>query len=315
MDAFIQGIVDWFAATLGVPRPLLAKLALSALALVIYLSLRLAIGSLLHRRVADVSRRYIIAKTLHYLLGFSLAVALLIVWFGNLTGWAAYLGIVSAGLAIALQDPVVNLAGWIFLAIRKPFVVGDRIEIGGHRGDVIDLRLFQFSLMEIGNWVHAEQSTGRIIHLPNGWVFKHSTANYTKGFDFIWNELPVTVTFESDWRKAKRLLGEIAKGQALLASEAAQEQVRRAARDYMIHFQHLTPVVWTSVVDVGVTLTVRYITEPRRRRATEEALWEEILGCFAAESDIDFAYPTVRYYDNRHEGKPGARAAAPGTEG
>ncbi len=216
MDAYTQGIADWFAATLGVSRPLLTKLALSALALVLYLSLRLAISYLLHRRVADVSRRYILTKSFQYLLGFGLTVALLIAWFGNLTGWAAYLGIVSAGLAIALQDPVVNLAGWIFLAIRKPFVVGDRIEIGGHRGDVIDLRLFQFSLMEIGNWVHAEQSTGRIIHLPNGWVFRHSTANYTKGFDFIWNELPVTVTFESDWRKAKQLLGEIAQRQALL---------------------------------------------------------------------------------------------------
>ena len=130
-----------------------------------------------------------INKTLNYILGFIFFVATLVIWFGGLTGWSAYLGLVSAGLAIALQDPLVNLAGWIFISVRKPFVVGDRIEIGGHRGDVIDLRLFQFSLIEIGNWVDADQSTGRIIHIPNGWVFKQTTANYTAGFKFIWDEI------------------------------------------------------------------------------------------------------------------------------
>ena len=99
-----------------------------------------------------------------------------------------------------------NLAGWVFIAIRKPFAVGDRIEIGDHTGDVIDMRLFQFTLVETGNWVDADQSTGRIIHIPNGWVFRQSTANYTAGFNFIWNEIPVTVTFESNWEKARDIL-------------------------------------------------------------------------------------------------------------
>ena len=314
MEPILQRLSDAITGALGISEGLLHKLVFSLLVWLGYLALRMLIGALLHRRVADVTRRYVVGKTVQYLLGFSLAMALLVVWFGNVTGWAAYLGIVSAGLAIALQDPVTNLAGWVFLSVRKPFVVGDRIQIGDHRGDVIDMRLFQFSLMEVGNWVDADQSTGRIIHIPNGWVFKQSTANYTKGFNFIWNELPVTVTFESDWKKAKGILAEIAERQSLLASEAAQAQVRRAARDYMIHFQHLTPIVWTRVVDVGVTLTVRYITEPRRRRGGEEKLWEEILTVFAQHDDIDFAYPTVRYYDNVTEGKPGARAAAPGAE-
>lgn len=314
MEPILQRLSDAITGALGISEGLLHKLVFSLLVWLGYLALRMLIGALLHRRVADVTRRYVVGKTVQYLLGFSLAMALLVVWFGNVTGWAAYLGIVSAGLAIALQDPVTNLAGWVFLSVRKPFVVGDRIQIGDHRGDVIDMRLFQFSLMEVGNWVDADQSTGRIIHIPNGWVFKQSTANYTKGFNFIWNELPVTVTFESDWKKAKGILAEIAERQSLLASEAAQAQVRRAARDYMIHFQHLTPIVWTRVVDVGVTLTVRYITEPRRRRGGEEKLWEEILTVFAQHDDIDFAYPTVRYYDNVSEGKAGARAAAPGGE-
>jgi small-conductance mechanosensitive channel len=139
-------------------------------------------------------------------------------------------------------------------------------------------------------------------------VFKHSTANYTTGFNFIWNEIPITVTFESNWKRAKEILSDVASRHSILESKEAQEQVRKAARKYMIYFEHLTPIVWTSVADVGVTLTLRYICAPRRRRSSETAIWEEVLRAFADAADIDFAYPTTRFYQNTIEGKPGARA-------
>jgi small-conductance mechanosensitive channel len=270
--------------------------------------IRVLATRVIHRRVTDLGRQYTLIKTTSYLLGFAGIVATLMIWFGNVTGWAAYLGILSAGLAVALQVPLTNLAGWIFISVRKPFVVGDRIEIGGFRGDVIDMRLFQFTLVEIGNWVDADQSTGRIVHIPNGMVFRESTANYTAGFNFIWNELPITVTFESNWEKGRQILGELVEKHSALNSEEARGQVRRAARKYMIHFQYLTPIVYTAVADHGVTLTIRYICEPRKRRSTASAIWEDVLRAFAAADDIDFAYPTTRFYNNAREGKRGARA-------
>lgn len=301
-------LVSGAAERFGLSAVTLSRLIWTVFFLFLYVLLRLITLGVLERRIGDVSRKYILKKTFNYIYGFAFLFVLLVIWFGNATGWAAYLGLLSAGLAIALQDPVTNLAGWIFISVRKPFAVGDRIEIGGHRGDVIDMRLFQFSLMEIGNWVDADQSTGRIIHIPNGWVFKQSTANYTAGFNFIWNELPITVTFESNWEKAKQVLIDVASKHSIVKTHEAQEQVRRAARRYMIYFQHLTPIVWTSVCDIGVTLTVRYICEPRRRRSSEADVWEDVLKAFAAADDIDFAYPTTRFYQNVDEGKPGARA-------
>ena len=89
---------------------------------------------------------------------------------------------------------------------KRPFEVGDRIQIGDQKGDVIDQRIFMFTVLEIGNWVDADQSTGRVIHIPNGKIFLETLASYTKGFEYIWNEIPVQVTFESDWRKAKNIL-------------------------------------------------------------------------------------------------------------
>jgi small-conductance mechanosensitive channel len=187
--------------------------------------------------------------------------------------------------------------------------VGDRIQIGSNAGDVIDIRVFQFTLMEIGNWVGADQSTGRIIHVPNGKVFAEPLANYSKGFHYIWNEIAVLITFESDWQKAKEILLGIGSRHAEELSASAEDRVRRAARRFMIFYTKLTPTVYTTVKDSGVLLTIRYLCEPRRRRGSEEAIWEDILTEFAGCADIDFAYPTRRFYDSLLEKKSANRAA------
>ncbi len=306
MEHVIQMITQWGKAHLGLSPVMLGNLLQTVLVWLIFLLFKKLFCSVIDRRITETSRRYLVNKTYNYITGTIFFIATLVIWFGGFTGWTAYLGFVSAGLAIALQDPLSNLAGWVFINSRKPFVVGDRIEIGGCKGDVIDQRLFQFSLVEIGNWVDADQSTGRIIHLPNGWIFKHSLANYTASFKFIWNEIPVMVTFESDWKKAKKLLLEIAGKHSAIQTEQASREVKRASRQYMIFFQHLTPIVWTSASDSGVVLTLRYICDPRKRRGSATGIWEDILEAFAACPDIDFAYPTTRFYNNPVEGKPGA---------
>jgi small-conductance mechanosensitive channel len=304
--------VDWLTRLhaaaeryLGVPAHRVDDILWTVVAVLLAFVIRRAVVWVVARRVEEPERQYLAVKTASYIVGFVALMALVRIWIGGLTGIVAYLGIVSAGVAIALQDPLTNLAGWLFLTVRKPFTVGDRIQIGDHAGDVIDLRLFAFSLVEIGNWVAADQSTGRILHIPNGLVFRQPVANYTAGFNFIWDEIPVTVTFESDWRKAKALLATIAERHSVVRSDDAAREVRRAASKYMIRYGHLTPIVWTSVADQGVTLTIRYLTDPRRRRSAQNAIWEEILDAFGATSDIDFAYPTQRFYDNLTEGKPG----------
>jgi small-conductance mechanosensitive channel len=301
----VESLGDALSTYLGISEAAFDKIVLSILLAVFLVVLRRALGFLLERRIDDPGRRYIATKSVAYLLGLVAVVLMLRIWLGGLSGLAASIGIVSAGLAIALHAPLTNLAGWVFLTVRRPFVVGDRIQIGDHAGDVIDLRLFAFSLVEIGNWVDADQSTGRILHIPNGRVFSEPVANYTQGFNFIWDEMPITVTFESDWRRAKEILTEIIRRHNVIESESAQQEVRRAASKFLIKYEHLTPIVWTAVADVGVTLTIRYLIDPRRRRSTENAIWEDVLDAFWQADDIDFAYPTMRYYDNAGEGKPG----------
>ncbi|RNC83280.1 MAG: mechanosensitive ion channel family protein [Balneola sp.] len=229
------------------------------------------------------------------------------IWFSGIGDIATYLGLLSAGIAIALKDPITDLAAWLFIIWRKPFDVGDRIQLGDSKGDVIDVRTFKFTILEIGNWVDADQSTGRVIHIPNNYVFTKQLANYTSDFKFIWNELQVLVTFESDWKKAKEILNEIVSEVSKEFIEKAKEEIAKASKSYLIEFTYLTPIVYTDVKDSGINLTIRYLTDPRRRRGTSQKIWEQILDEYAKYDNIDFAYPTIRYYDNPKEGKPGTK--------
>ena len=227
------------------------------------------------------------------------------VWFEALGSLGTFLGLLSAGIAIALKDPVTDIAAWLFLIWRKPFDIGDRIQIGPSKGDVIDIRVFKFTILEIGNWVDADQSTGRVIHIPNHKVFTEDLANYTSDFEFIWNELGVLVTFESDWKKAKEILKEVVEENKHEIVEQAREEVKKAEKSYLIQYRYLTPIVYTDVKASGINLSIRYLSDPRKRRGISQALWESILDRFDEHDDIDFAYPTIRYYDNPKEGKPG----------
>ena len=224
------------------------------------------------------------------------AVVLGFIWLPAIQSLGTFLGLISAGIVIALQGPITNLAGWLFILWRRPFDAGDRVQIGEYRGDVVDVRPFQFSLLEIGAWVGADQSTGRILHVPNAYVFSQALANYSRGFKYIWNEIPVLITFESDWEKGKALLLDIAKKHAEHLSTSAEEEVRRAARRFMIYYPTLTPIVYTSVQDSGILLTIRYLSEPRRRRTSSQGIWEDILRVFSEHPDLEFAYPSQRIF-------------------
>jgi small-conductance mechanosensitive channel len=307
----MQDIIQWIQShlnSLGLSPENQTRLLTSLLVILVLIVIRRIVLLFVYRQTKDVGLRYRWRKTSSYVNFGTIIFVVGSIWFKGFQSLSTYLGLVSAGIAIALQTPLVNLAGWFFILWRRPFSVGDRIEIGDVRGDVIDQRLFMFSLMEIGNRVDAEQSTGRVMHIPNGLVFSQPLANYTDGFQYIWNEIAVLLTFESDWEKAKEILRGIVANRGEEFTQTAENQIREAAGKMMIYVGTLTPIVYTSVKDSGVLLTMRYVCNPRRRRGSEQDIWEDILHAFKKHKDIDFAYPTQRHYLNHLEGKPEARA-------
>ena len=282
------------AELLGMNAATQGRVLISVLVIIILFVLRRALLAVIGRRVEDPASRYRWAKSSAYtasLIGLAVVIQ---IWFVALRSLSTFLGLLSAGLAIALRDLVADFAGWLFILFRRPFDLGDRIQIGAHAGDVIDRRIFQFSIMEIGNWVGADQSTGRVIHIPNQRVFLEPLANYSAGFPYLWNELKVLVTLESDWKKAKTLFAEITKEITKDVVAEAQGPRKEGDQRFLIHYRTLTPAVYTSVEESGVLLTVRYLCRPRERRGTSEALWEEILQAVSRTEGIELAYPTQR---------------------
>lgn len=258
------------------------------------------------RRVTEPRSRFIYQRTAGYL---AILLGLILVgrvWFRGFSSLATFLGLASAGIAIALREIIANIAGWFYIMLRRPFALGDRIELAGVRGDVVDIRVLGFSLLEVGNWVAADQSTGRIVHVPNGKVFSESVANYTSGTEHIWEEVAVLVTFESSWRAARDLMEDVLERVVEDASELTGMR-QGDDRRYLIYRGASTPIVYTSVEDSGVLLTARFPVRPRQRRGAVQEFWEGVLDAFSGRDDIDFAYPTTRFYDNASEGKPQLR--------
>jgi small-conductance mechanosensitive channel len=303
----MDNIHDWIQNVTGLNIEAQDKIYLSILIILVLWLIRSISYRIVCNKTENAQTRYRWQKSLTY---FTVIIGIILVgrvWFAGMQSLWTYLGLVSAGIAIALKDLVTSLAGWLFLIWRRPFAVGDRIQIGKYIGDVIDLRIFKFTLLEIGNWVDADQSTGRIMHIPNSMVLTETIANYSKGFQFIWNEISVLVTFESNWQKAKDILKKIGSRHAEHLSASAEKKLKDVSKKYMIFYTTMTPTVYTTVKDCGVLLTIRYLIEPKSRRASEQAIWEDILVEFAGCADIDFAYPTQRFYNNALEGKEGTR--------
>ncbi|OPL08124.1 MAG: hypothetical protein AVO33_01900 [delta proteobacterium ML8_F1] len=274
--------------------PLFLKTVYTAVVLILGFFLYKLLVRILHTNMEDGEKLYRTKKVTGYIHFIVLSVLLMMIWGNDTGGLSTYIGLLSAGLAIALKDLLSNIAAFFFIVFRKPFEVGDRIEINNQAGDVIDQRIFMFTLMEIGNWVHADQSTGRILHIPNHVIFNAPLANYTKEFSHIWNEIEVLITFESDWVKAKKMLGEIGEEHALHLNATVEESLKAATKKFMIKYDKLTPIVYTNVLSDGVNLTLRYLTDSRSRRSSAEVIWEQILHRFSEEPEINLAYKTVR---------------------
>jgi small-conductance mechanosensitive channel len=302
-----MNISEWIAENWLISQPVQLKILYSVLVIVGLWLVRFFGLKLIFKGVKNPKDRYYWRNGIKNVTNALLVVVIGSIWVDRVGSLATFFGLVGAGLAIALQNPIANIAGWLFIIIRRPFEVGDRVQIGEHAGDVIDIRFYQFTLNEIGNWVDADQSTGRIIHIPNGQVFKEPQANFTQGFNHIWNEIPVRVTFESNWQHAKTILEEIVNKHAEPLTRSAAKRLMDASKQYLIFYTNLTPIVYTRVIENGVSLTIRYLCDPRKRRTTEHKIWEDILATFAQQEDIDFAYPTQRIYYNAREGKSETR--------
>ncbi|HYE58991.1 MAG TPA: mechanosensitive ion channel domain-containing protein, partial [Rhodothermales bacterium] len=235
------------------------------------------------------SLRYRGYKIIERILGVLVVGVLVLTWAPVRRDMVTLFTVVGTGLAIATREALMSILGWLHLTIRAPYRQGDRIEINGLHGDVVDIRLLHTTLVEVGKWVEGEQSTGRLVHVPNNWVILHPVINDTHGFGFVWNEFSVTLTHESDWKAAQALMERLAREISPEVEARAQANLRALAPHFLVQYSILSPFVYVRVDEHGIRLTLRHLCEVRRRRGVEHALTVRMLEGFAEHGGIKLA--------------------------
>ena len=298
-------IMDWVEKELLIPPDLQVQIIKTISIILIMSFIYFVIRKLLYNIVEDNKVYYRVKKSVSYVIVIMVFILVGRVWFKGVQSLATFIGIFSAALAIVMKDVILNIAGWIYIILKSPFRVGDRIEIDGISGDVIDIQVFSFALMEIRNWVDADQSTGRIIYVPNVIIFNKSLFNYSKGIPYIWNEIPIAIPFESNWKKAKNILNNIADKYGEVISSQAEESIKEASKKFSLYNAQLEPTVYTKIDNesASIILTIRYMCSYRNRRGSAEKIYEDILDEFMKHEDIEFAYPTQIIYTDEEKNR------------
>jgi small-conductance mechanosensitive channel len=262
--------------------------------------------------------------------GINLSLALLLtlgvlsIWFDDPARLTTAVGLVTAGLAFALQKVVTSIAGYFVILRGRTFSVGDRIVMGGVRGDVIALGFIQTTIMEMGEppptqdapppvWVRSRQFTGRIVTVTNDKLFEEPVFNYSRDFPYLWEEMTIPITYKDDRRRAEEILLETAERHTVKIGEMSREALGKMHERYDVHITDLKPKVYMRLTDNWLELSVRFLATDHGTRELKDAMTRDILAAFdeagigIASATFDIVgLPPLRLQNVEETGRQGA---------
>lgn len=248
----------------------------------------IALSRLIIRGTRNETTRFWTRQAISLFTTLLLVVGLLSIWFDDPTRLATALGLVSAGLVFALQKVVTAIAGYFVILRGSNFTVGDRITMGGVRGDVVALGFIQTTIMEMGQpptvegaqppmWVRSRQYTGRVVTVSNARIFDEPVYNYTRDFPYLWEEIAIPIPYTADRHRAEGILLEAARRHTVEISELSQEALETMRRRYFVQSMSMEPKVYWRITDDWLELTVRFIVHERGIRDLKDAASRDIL--------------------------------------
>jgi small-conductance mechanosensitive channel len=269
------------------------------------------------KRESDPAERYRKHQVVSTWVAVAATLVVVVLWARLLQHTGTFLGIVAAGLAVALKEPLLSIAGRIAIFAGKMYSVGDRIEIDQMKGDVIDIGFFYTRMMEIGSWIKADQASGRILQFANARVFGGTAVlNYTQNFAYIWDEVLMPITYDSNVQEMQRIMLRVGGDYTREFMAGAEEQLKAMQRFYLVPSVELKPAMYMKVTDNWVELTMRYVVEPKKRRTASSFIYGEIFKQIQGREDIAIASTTsdVTVHgaprSSEEPGKPGEQKAA-----
>jgi small-conductance mechanosensitive channel len=276
------------------PNPLLHRAFITAVAVaIIHLLFKHLFEELLIGRITVSKTRYSFRKTVSILYLVVLVAVVMNIWIESTQSLLVSYGIVAAGLAIALQDLFKNFFGGIVIFVTGIYRVGDRVEIGSMMGDVIDIDILYTTLMEMGEWMSGDQATGRLTMIPNGYILSGSVNNYTKDHSFLWDEISIPITYDSDWKEAVTKILAVVRRETASVGRDAEESLTTLEEKYYLPRKVVEPAVFITLTDNWVNFDIRYVTMVRERRSTKSRLSRLILEEIEKSDDIKLASTTI----------------------
>lgn len=263
------------------------------------LAIALFIGFLrraLKKRIENASVRYKAQKGVE-IIGYILISLLILMAFTveNIKDYTIIIGLFTAGITFTLQELILSIAGSFYIFFVKVYKPGDRIEINGIKGDVIDIDSIYTTLMEIGEWVSSDNYSGRIVKISNAFVFKGPIKNYSMDFPFVWDELNILITYDSDVALAKKLVLEKATDHLSGYTGTSLAKWEEMVEHYYIENANIAPSLALCPTDNWIALNLRYIADYKLRRITKHELFQQILQAFlATDGKVKLASTTLQ---------------------
>jgi small-conductance mechanosensitive channel len=271
MQTFLQPLQRLLA------NPLIVKLIEVGFGVLVIAVVFRFLGRSLPRHIKDADTRYRTRK----IIGLASYVLMLLFIAGSFSDrlgqLAVAFGVIGAGIAFALQELIASFAGWVAISLGQFYKPGDRVQLGGIMGDVIDISILRTTLMECGNWVKSDLYNGRIVKIANSFVFKEPVFNYSADFPFVWDEITIPIRYGSDWALAKVILEKAVDEVMGDFVSFAKAEWMHMVQKYLIEDATIEPMVTLEANDNWLEFTVRYITNYKFRRGNKNRLFMQIL--------------------------------------
>lgn len=202
-----------------------------------------------------------------------------VIWYPYLKNIMTIISFISAGITIAIRDVILNLFAGIYINTTKIFKLEDRIEIDGIKGDVVVIKALSFKILEVGDRINGEQSSGLIINIPNSFVFSKSLKNYNTAFKYIWDEIVINLDIDCDLEKNKKEILKIVNDNEIVSKipKKMNKAIEDASVDYRLYYNHLEPIIYSKIVDRHIELNVRFLVHPKKARIIEDNIWTNII--------------------------------------
>jgi small-conductance mechanosensitive channel len=241
----------------------------------------------------DARERYRRRNFFTTIVVFAAVITVGVLWARTLRQTGTFLGLIGAGLAVALREPLLSLAGRMAVFSGHMYTAGDRIEIQKMIGDVIDIGFFYTRMLEIGSWISGDQYSGRVLLIPNSIIFGSPILNYTQYLSYIWDEVSLPITYKTNMDRSIKILSDVGADYTREFLKDAQRELEEMKHKFLVPKLEFEPTVYVKVTSNWVHLTMRYVVEAKRRRAASSYIYKEVFSRVQQAKDIQIASETM----------------------